>query len=90
MLRLSSLREPLVVRWEGGQPATLPPLSKGLKMLTRKNPKDARLNPNDFTAKYGEMLSYSLWGARWVGSALTKKHYIWFDHTEQRYVVEIR
>lgn len=52
--------------------------------------KDGRMTEAQFRTKYGSMLAFSSWGGRWVGSALTKRHYIWFDHKQGSYVVEAR
>ncbi|MGW5773136.1 hypothetical protein ACWEVY_28790 [Streptomyces longwoodensis] len=44
----------------------------------------------EFFAEHPDVLTFSSWGARWVGSALTKRHYIYFDHTRREYVKEAR
>ena len=51
---------------------------------------DNRLTPDDFFKRFGDISAMSLWGARWVGSAiLTEGHrYVYFDHTEGDYVTE--
>jgi hypothetical protein len=51
---------------------------------------DGRMTPEQFGAKYGRVLAMSLWGARWVGSALTKSSYIYFDHKSGQYITEKR
>lgn len=51
---------------------------------------DGRLDERQFVAKFGNVLAMSSWGARWVGSALTKRHYIYFDHKAGDYTVESR
>jgi len=51
---------------------------------------DGRLGEREFIAKFGPVLAMSSWGARWVGSALTKSEYIYFDHKSGQYSVESR
>ena len=51
---------------------------------------DGRLEEREFVAQFGPVLAMSSWGARWVGSALTKTKYIYFDHTSGQYVTEGR
>lgn len=53
---------------------------------------DNRLTPEDFHDRYGDVAAMSLWGARWVGSAiLVKGHkYVRFDHATGDYVTEQR
>ncbi len=51
---------------------------------------DGRMSEKEFIAKYGIPLAMSSWGARWVGSALTKSKYIYFDHTTGQYKEERR
>jgi hypothetical protein len=51
---------------------------------------DGRLSEADFVAKFGNVLAMSSWGARWVGSALTRRHYIYFNRKTGQYTVEPR
>lgn len=44
----------------------------------------------EFFARFGNVLAFSSWGSRWVGSALTNRHYIYFDHSRREYVKEAR
>lgn len=51
---------------------------------------EGAMTEREFFAKFGNVLAFSSWGARWVGSALTKHHYIYFDHSQREYVKEAR
>lgn len=49
-----------------------------------------RLIPEEFRQIYGPIKAMSTNGRNYVCAALTKKQYIWFDHKNNRYVVERR
>jgi hypothetical protein len=51
---------------------------------------DERLDERGFRERFGRYDAASLWGAQWIGSALTKREYIYFDFDTGRYVVEPR
>jgi hypothetical protein len=51
---------------------------------------DGRLTEAEFFAAYPDTVSVSLWGGRFIGSALTKDKYISFDHETGQYKEEKR
>lgn len=51
---------------------------------------DERLTEAEFISAHPDVEMFSLWGARFVGSALTKQKYIYFDHKVGKYQIESR
>ena len=53
-------------------------------------PRAPMLTPEAFARIYGTPVASSLTGARWIGSALTRRYHIYYDHAIGQYVREPR